>query len=45
MGRRRIVSFPSKKIKYIEVQITDAKQNPVISGLEAYHIAEKLIEQ
>jgi alpha-L-fucosidase len=45
MGHQRIVSFPAKKIKYIEVRILDAKQKPVISEIDVFHIPEKLVEQ
>ena len=45
IGHQRILSFPAKKIKYIEVHILDAKQNPVISGIDVFHIPEKLVEQ
>jgi alpha-L-fucosidase len=45
IGHQRILSFSAKKIKYIEVRILDAKQNPVISGIDVFHIPEKLVEQ
>jgi alpha-L-fucosidase len=45
IGHQRILSFPAKKIKYIEVRILDAKQNPVINGMDVFRIPEKLVEQ
>ena len=45
VGHQRILSFSSKKIKYIEVRILDAKQSPVISGINVFRIPEKLVEQ
>jgi alpha-L-fucosidase len=45
IGHQRILSFPSKKIKYIEVRILDAKQSPAINGIDVFHIPEKLVEQ
>jgi alpha-L-fucosidase len=45
IGHQRILSFPQQKIKYIEVRILDAKQRPVISGIDVYHIPENLVEQ
>jgi alpha-L-fucosidase len=45
IGHQRILSFPPKKIKYIEVRILDARQNPVIDGIDVFHIPEKLVEQ
>jgi alpha-L-fucosidase len=45
IGHQRLLSFPSTKIKYIEVRILDAKQTPVINGMEIYHIPENLVEQ
>lgn len=45
IGHQRILTFPGKKIKYIEVRILDAKQNPVISGIDVFRISEKLVEQ
>src|SRR5579863_2105474 len=45
IGHQRILSFPAKKIKYIEVHILDAKRSPAISGMEIFHIPEELVEQ
>jgi alpha-L-fucosidase len=45
IGHQRILTFPPKKIKYIEVRILDAKQSPVISGMDVFRIPEKLVEQ
>jgi alpha-L-fucosidase len=45
IGHQRILSFPTKKIKYIEFQIEDAKQNPIVTGIQIYRIPEKLVEQ
>jgi alpha-L-fucosidase len=45
IGHQRILSFPAKKIKYIEVRILDAKRRPVISKIDVFHIPEKLVEQ
>ncbi len=45
IGHQRILSFPAKKIKYIEVRILDAKQSPVINGIDVFRIPEKLVEQ
>jgi alpha-L-fucosidase len=45
IGHQRILSFPSKKIKYIEFHIDDAKRNPSISEIHVYNIPENLIEQ
>jgi alpha-L-fucosidase len=45
IGHQRVLSFPAKKIKYIEVRILEAKQMPVINGMEVYHIPENLVEQ
>jgi alpha-L-fucosidase len=44
MGHQRIISFPTQKIKYIEVRILDAKQRPVINEMDVYHIPENLTE-
>jgi alpha-L-fucosidase len=44
IGHQRILSFPTQKIKYIEVRILDAKQTPEISRIDVFHIPEKLVE-
>jgi alpha-L-fucosidase len=45
VGHQRIITFPTQKIKYLEVRILDAKQSPVISGIDVFHIPEELVEQ
>ena len=45
IGHQRILSFPAKKIKYIEVRILDAKQSPVVNGIDVFRVPEKLVEQ
>jgi len=32
-------------VTQIRIRITDAKADPLISGIEAYHIDERLVEK
>jgi len=45
IGRKRILTFPATEVTGIELVIDEAKAPPVLSGLEAYHIAEALVEK
>ncbi len=45
VGKKRILTFPAKMITSFKVYLEDAKGNDNISGIAAYLIDEKLIEQ
>ncbi len=45
IGRKRILSFPSREVSQVTVQVLDAKANPVISEIGFYLIDERLIEK
>jgi alpha-L-fucosidase len=45
VGRKRILTFPTSTITSFKVFLEDAKGNDNISGVAAYLIDEKLIEQ
>jgi len=45
VGRKRILTFPASKVTSFKVLLEDAKGNDNISGVAAYLIEEKLIEQ
>jgi alpha-L-fucosidase len=44
VGRKRILTFPAEKITSFRVYLEDAKGNDNISGIAAYLIDEKLVE-
>ncbi len=44
IGRKRIITFLPVEADSINLIITEAKPNALISGIEAYHIDQKLIE-
>ena len=39
IGHKRILKFPTQKLKYIRIKVTEYKATPLISGVEAYNIA------
>ena len=45
VGRKRIISFPVKKIKQIVIRITQAKAAPIMSEISVYRIEERLVEK
>ncbi|MGZ5133755.1 MAG: alpha-L-fucosidase [Flavitalea sp.] len=45
IGRKRIISFPSRQVEVIILRITAAKSDPVISEIAAYRIDENLVEK
>ena len=45
VGRKRILTFPTKNITSFRVYLEDAKGNDNISGVAAYLIDEKLVEK
>lgn len=45
IGRKRILTFPSTDINAFELVIDEAKAAPVLNGIEAYKIDEKLLEK
>lgn len=45
IGRKRILTFPATDVSSIELIIDEAKAAPVLSGVEAYLIDEKLVEK
>jgi alpha-L-fucosidase len=45
IGRKRILTFPAKKITSFRVYLEDAKGNDNISGIAAYLIDEGLVEK
>jgi len=45
VGRKRIISFPSLKVKSIVLRITQAKAQPILSEISVYRIEETLIEK
>jgi len=45
VGHKRIISFPTEKVTEISVVVNAAKAKPMLSSVEAYHIAENLIEK
>ena len=45
IGHQRIISFPTKSCNRILIQISDARSEPILSGLSVYHIPEMLVEK
>ncbi len=45
IGRKRIVTFQTQKVKTINIRFIDSKSNPIISEVAVYLIDEKLIEK
>lgn len=45
IGHKRILTFPSVEATSIEVTVDEAKAVPVLSGIEAYRIDDKLLEK
>ena len=44
MGRKRILTFPAMKVTSFRVYLEDARGNDNISGIAAYLIDDKLVE-
>lgn len=45
IGRKRILTFPSRQVSQVILQVPNAKANPVISEISFYLIDEVLIEK
>ena len=45
IGRKRILSFPVQDVSAINLQVTDAKDIPLISEIAVYLIDERLVEK
>ena len=45
IGRKRILTFPSREVSQIMIQVTDSKAQPVISEISFYLMEERLIEK
>ncbi len=45
IGRKRILTFPSAEVSSMELVIGETKADPVLNGVEAYRIDEKLLEK
>ena len=45
IGHQRLISFPSRNCNRIQIQILDAKSDPILNGLAIYHIPESLVER
>ncbi len=45
IGRKRILSFPTRKITAIAMRIIQAKADPIINEISVYKLPESLIEQ
>ena len=45
IGHQRILTFPMQAVKQIRIRVTDAKADPLISEVGAYHIDERLVEK
>jgi alpha-L-fucosidase len=45
IGHQRVISFPARIINSIRIRITDAKAEPLINGIEVFHIPDELVEQ
>jgi len=39
IGHKRILKFPTQKMKYIRIKVTESKATPLISSVEGYNIA------
>jgi alpha-L-fucosidase len=39
IGHKRILKFPSQKLKYIRIKVTESKATPLISSIEGYNVA------
>lgn len=45
VGRKRIISFPTRKVKTLTIVVKDAKAEPVISEIALYKFQEQLVEK
>ena len=45
IGRKRIITFPSRNVKTITFKIAKAKAAPLITEVEFYKIADSLVER
>ncbi|MBC7827256.1 MAG: alpha-L-fucosidase [Chitinophagaceae bacterium] len=45
VGRKRIVSFPTRKVNNIVVRITQARAAPILNEITAHKMAEILVEE
>ncbi len=41
IGHKRILSFPTQKLRYIIVKVTESKAEPLIGGIEGYNVIGK----
>ncbi|HKC35743.1 MAG TPA: hypothetical protein VKB95_06760, partial [Chitinophagaceae bacterium] len=45
IGFQRILTFPRVKTSFIAIRFLDAFENPMINGVDAFFIDEKLVEK
>jgi alpha-L-fucosidase len=45
IGHQRLITFPSRNCNRIQIQILDAKSDPILDGLAIFHIPEGLVER
>ena len=45
IGRKRIITFPSKEVTAVRFVITATKASPLISEIEVYDISNALVEK
>jgi alpha-L-fucosidase len=36
IGHKRILQFPTQKIKYLRIKFTETKASPILAGVEGY---------